>query len=303
MGSKIGASGYALGGGLFNRKSLNLAVKATSNSISTLGVDPDEIGLLVNTGIFRDKNITEPSTASFIQRRIGANPLYDGDRSTFSFDILNGGCGLITGMQLVDTFISSGEVEKGIVVTADANPDPGLTKGFDYKPAAAAIILEGSTGEKIFRAFRSYTYPEHIDGFDASIEFENGGGRKSSGKPKGRNILSIVEKKQYARNCVKSGVKSLADFLSEMDLSLDDIDLIIPSQSPEGFLEGMIKGAGIDRSRIVDISKSIGKTHTASPGIALRKAMDDGSFDKSSRTLFLAVGAGITVSIALYGKE
>ena len=303
MGSKIGASGYALGGGLFGKKSVYLAVKAANNTIDAMGIDPGELGLLVNSGIYRDKNITEPSTASFIQRKIGANPLYDGERSTFSFDILNGGCGLVTGMQLVDTFISSGAIEKGIIVTADTNPDPGLTRGFDFKPAGAAVILQSANSGKRFRAFRSYTYPDYIGGFESSIDFENGGGKKLSGKPKGRNILSIVEKKKYAENCVKCGTEALSDFLSELDMTLKEIDLIIPSQSPDGFIEGLIKKGGIDRSEIVDVTRSIGLIHTAGPGIALSKAMKDGSFDKSKNVLFLTVGAGITVSIALYGAE
>jgi 3-oxoacyl-[acyl-carrier-protein] synthase-3 len=303
MGSKIGSTGVALGGGMFNKKSLNLVVKAARESIDSLGVDPDDIGLLVNTGIFRDKNISEPSNASFIQRKIGANPLFDGERSTFSFDILNGGCGLITGMQLIDTFISSGQIDKGIVVTSDANPDPGLTKGFDYKPAAAAIILEGSDGDSVFRAFRSYTYPEYKNDFDASISFEDRSGKKGGGKPKGRNILDIVESEKYAENCVKCASKSLEVFLSEMKLSMKDIDLIIPSQSPEGFIDGIIKKTKIDSSRIIDVSGAVGKIHTAGPGIALKKAMDDGSFSRAERIIFLAVGAGITVSIALYGKK
>jgi 3-oxoacyl-[acyl-carrier-protein] synthase III len=117
------------------------------------------------------------------------------------------------------------------------------------------------------------------------------------------NILSIVEDKRYAENCVKCGSSALSDFLSDLDLSAKDIDLVIPSQSPGGFLEGIIKKSGINRSKFVDITKSMGKIHTAGPGIALRTAMDDGSFDRSSRILFLTGGAGITVSMALYGDE
>ena len=56
------------------------------------------MGVLVHTGVYRDENICEPAMAPFIQRRVGANPALPplGAPGTFSFDLVNGGCGFLS---------------------------------------------------------------------------------------------------------------------------------------------------------------------------------------------------------------
>ena len=120
MGSKI--EEIALSIPLFNltRKSaITLSSRAAKRCLKKAGLVPANLGILINTGIYRDSHIAEPAVASLIQRRIGANPVLSGidticsnnHAGTFSFDLNNGGCGLISGMRLVDGFIQSGRQE------------------------------------------------------------------------------------------------------------------------------------------------------------------------------------------------
>ncbi len=78
---------------------LHIAVTAAKTCLQRAGCDPDELDLVVNAGIYRDRNIGEPALAALIQDDIGANPEdpHSGGHGTFSFDIANGTCGVLTG--------------------------------------------------------------------------------------------------------------------------------------------------------------------------------------------------------------
>ena len=93
-----------------NRHSaLHLAVAAGKACLQRAGREPDDVDLLINTGIYRDKNLAEPALAALIQKDIGANtedPREDA-HGTFSFDIANGTCGVLTALQIVDGFLRS----------------------------------------------------------------------------------------------------------------------------------------------------------------------------------------------------
>ncbi len=86
---------------------LHLAVTAATDCLRRAGCDAHELDLVVNAGIYRDRNLGEPALAALIQDDIGANPEdpHTGGHGTFSFDVANGACGVLTALQIVDGFL------------------------------------------------------------------------------------------------------------------------------------------------------------------------------------------------------
>jgi 3-oxoacyl-[acyl-carrier-protein] synthase-3 len=258
---------------------------------------------LINTGIYRFKNTGEPAVAALIQKKISANPYeiissansHDRSKTTFSFDLNNGGCGWLTGIQIIDGFIQTGEINYGMVVTGDSEPFKGLSENYNFEPAAAAVILSRSEGSTGFSVFRSYSFPEHKEELISKTYYG-----KMKGKWGERNILCINKKETYLDSCVNCAEQSLNKFLDETGIQLKEIDLIIASQSPAGFISAMKNRTGID-DRFVDITKTGSKEfHTAGPAIALKKAWQENRFKTSKTIIFLTVGSGITVNVGLY---
>ena len=166
----------------------------------------------------------------------------DNHKSTFSFDINNGGCGLLTAIEIVQGSVNSGEIDYGMVVTGDSEPFYRLSREYTFNSAAAAIILAGSEKSTGFSVFRTYTYPEYSGELISSTFYS-----QEAMHGKGRNILNVVQKESYPDVCVDCAVKSLFNFLDESGKTLDDIDLIIPSQSPLGFTGQIEKTGGHER--------------------------------------------------------
>lgn len=283
--------------------SIYLSAKAASRCIRDAGIDPCDIGLLINTGIYRNRNTGEPAIAALIQKKIGAysrkkiageiNP--DDSKTTFSFDLNNGGCGLLTGIQIADGFIKAGRIQYGMVVTGDSEPFQELSVNFNFESAAAAIILSGSEDPGGFSFFRSYFFPEYKEEFTSSTYFGHLKGKWGKG-----NILLVRQKETYLDMCVKCAAESLFRFLNEAGISLNETDLIIPSQSPAGFVSGMKKRIGMNDVFVEIIKKRNKELHTAGPAFVLKKVWDDNHFKTSKNIVFMTVGSGISVSFALY---
>ena len=71
---------------------LHLAVASARTCLQRAGRDPDDVDLLINAGIYRDRNLAEPALAALIQEDVGANPEdpHREGHGTFSFDVANG---------------------------------------------------------------------------------------------------------------------------------------------------------------------------------------------------------------------
>ncbi len=201
--------------------SIKLSARAARQCIRDSGIDPCDIGLLINTGIYRHKNTGEPAIAAIIQNSIGANPVKrkEGNstivpnKSTFSFDLNNGGCGWLTAIQIADGFLQTGEIKNGMIVTGDSEPFKGLSEDFRFESAAAAMILSKTEGPRGFSFFRSYSYTDYNEEFISNTHFGHKKGRWGQ-----NNILSVRQKESYLDSCIDRSVESLNKYLKETGL-------------------------------------------------------------------------------------
>src|SRR6266545_7069851 len=141
MATTIDAVAVVTGGWGHGRSGRKLIDRAARACLEQAGLVPDDLDLLVNAGLYHDRNLGEPALAALIQEDIGANPEdpHPGHHGTFSFDVANGGCGMLTGLQLVDGFLRSGTIRHALVVASDANPGRRLARRFPFTSAGAAL--------------------------------------------------------------------------------------------------------------------------------------------------------------------
>jgi 3-oxoacyl-[acyl-carrier-protein] synthase III len=127
VGTVIDRVTLARGGWRNRHSALHLAVSTAKDCLQQAGRDPHDVDLLVNAGIYRDSNIAEPALAAMIQQDIGANPEdpHADTHGTFSFDISNGTCGVLTALQIVDGFLKSHAIDCALIVASDADPGRG----------------------------------------------------------------------------------------------------------------------------------------------------------------------------------
>ena len=270
--------------------SRDLAVRAALKALSSVGWEPADLGLLINTGIYRDEHICEPAMAPFIQERIGANPglADDGGLGTFSFDLANGGCGLLNACHVADGLLASGDIGRALIVGSDVDPTPESTRGYPFDPAGAALLLSRGDG---FERFLFESFAEHAELFESRVDFE--------GDPP-CHTLNVHRNDGFLEACAHCCIRTVGALLEEAELFAADLDLMVCAPFPPGLSGLLAPELGIERERIVDSLGGFGVPHTAGLGISLSAAIQSGRFRMARRTLLLTVGAGITVGAALY---
>jgi 3-oxoacyl-[acyl-carrier-protein] synthase-3 len=286
--------------GRLGRRALRLSDEAVRVCLDRAHRRADELDLLINAGLYKDKGLAEPALASIIQEDVGANP---GDppvrehHGTFSFDVMNGGCGVMSAAQLVDLFVGAGTAQLGLVVAADA--DPGSGEGFPFPSVGGAILLSHVEGDVGFKHFVFRAFPELADRFDSRVSWEpaaeGAGGR-------GRNVLEVRVAPDFAPQCVERGVEISRAFLDAVGVRAGDVDMLVASQYPARFADDLARALGIGDDRVPRVRRALEGAHTAGPLAALEAGIESGAFEHARKVLFVTAGAGLTIAAALYTK-
>jgi 3-oxoacyl-[acyl-carrier-protein] synthase-3 len=276
---------------------LKLADAAARLCLQRAGRAPAELDLLINAGVYHDRLMNEPALAALIQEDIEANPDLDpgAEHGTFSFDVSNGACGLLTGIHLVDGLLASGTIHLGMVLASDADPEPGISEGFGFDAIGGAFLLSADDARAGFEAFRFATFPEFADLFQSYVDWHEDA--RHGLVRHGRNILSVEIAESYAvraLECAEATVRELADAQA---LELGEIDLLVATASVPGFADRLATRLGLSTARIASAPDSgLDRAHTAAPAVAL----ESGALGAAKTALFVSAGAGITVAAALY---
>lgn len=290
MGTIIRSVGTAKSA--FNRTILQLTFRAAEKCLRKGNISARDIGMILNSGVYNENHQGEPAIASLIQNRIQSNyiihRLFSREpENIISFDIHNGGGGILDAFSVADGFIASGELEYGLIVAGDTTPSEGDSVNYNYFPSAGAVLLANGPSGKGFVKFKTKTYPEYINDLTSTTNWDTGKFR-----------LIIEQEAGYLEDCVRCAEDATSNFLEEEKLHPEDIGLLLTSKSPLGFREKFIKKTGFkDQMTIKESNKEI---YSAGLVFSLNNALTDRTFNESKNVLFLTVGSGITVSVSLY---
>ncbi len=276
--------------------SIEMAADAAGRALEQAGASYDSIDVFINVGIYRDANICEPAIAALIQEKMGR---LSAGKPVFSFDLANGGCGLVNALQVVDSLVRTGSVQRALIVASDVDPKPKHSIGLDIEPAGVGIVV-GAGETEGFEAFFSETFTEHADLYDSHLKWIGPTSLVQKLTSTGTQRIELRREPEFpelAADCVLTSVKR---FLADRDLSFDDLDLVIAPARPEGLASRLVEKAGLASDRIVVADGPLAGAHTAGPGLALEAAIQTGRFSQARRALMLSAGAGIHVASALY---
>ena len=205
---------------------------------------------MINAGIYHDKLLSEPAFASLIQEDIDANPDQHAGagRGTFSFDVCNGACGLMTGIQLVDGMLASGTADLGMVVASDMDPEPGVSRGFGFPEVGGAVLLSADPSRAGFVAFRSATFPEYAELFQSAVEWDEDARRGLAGH--GRNVLTVEIAESYAEQALECAEATARELTAAEGLDLGEVDVLVATASVPGFADGLARRLGVSAERV-----------------------------------------------------
>ncbi|TVM04401.1 MAG: 3-oxoacyl-ACP synthase [Candidatus Brocadia sp. WS118] len=265
----------------------DLATQASLRAMEDAGVSPHDIDMIITSTITPDHIF--PSTSCFIQQKLGAT-------RASAFDILAACAGFIYALSIGQSFVNSGAMETVLVVGAEC-----LSTITDYTDRTTCVLFGDGAGAVIIQ--KSPTHHEILsstlaaDGSQADVLIMPGGGAKSPA-----SLESIQQRAHYiqfkGKEVFKLAIQNITNLILETvtknDLTIGDIDLIIPHQSNLRIIEATMEKLGLPMEKaFVNIDK-YGNTSSASIPIAIDEARKEGRLSRGDLVMLVAFGGGLT---------
>ncbi|MEY9212589.1 hypothetical protein NI17_004915 [Thermobifida halotolerans] len=280
--------------------SVDHSALAAEACIERAGITPDQVDLLINTGVYRDRNMSEPAMAALVQQRLGINPdhvRFPTARPALSFDLMNGACGVLDAVRVGADFITTGSAEYVLVVSGDAHPsnDPERARatGFPYATMGAAMLLERSPREDAGFG-RVHSSPVSAD----AAPLVEGYTDSSRMGADGRGTVTVRRAPETAdvlADLAAATVRACAE-AQRVDLRAA---LLVASQPHPGFPAEVAARLGLPADAAATATGVDGDPHTSALTLAYHQAAAAGRVGDRP-VVFVAVGAGPACSCAVY---
>ncbi|WP_343574777.1 3-oxoacyl-ACP synthase [Mycobacterium sp.] len=266
---------------------LQLAVTAAKGCLVNAQTSPHDLDLLINAGIFRDRNLGEPALAAIIQADIGPNPEdpHSDAHGTFSFDIANGVCGILTALQIADGFLRSQTISRALVVASDADPGRAASEPFPFSSAGAALLGRWSGQDDGLGPVSWVENPDDGASFRATIDFDEF-----------RDVLRFRESPALPAALAAAAERAVLRCLDDASVNLSDVAGIIAAPPGGHFRAELAARLGITPDQIAVCDDE--RMHTAALVAAMER--ETVRFSVGTHLLLVAAGAGIVAGAALY---
>ena len=253
-------------------------------------VEPD---LIINASGVPKQTI--PDTSVFIQKELGFSGIP-------SFTVHSTCLSFIVALNVASSFIQSNTYKRILIVSSDRG-----TRGRNFNEpessallgdAAAAIYMEKTNNSNQGLIHYSMnTYPEGSD-----LTEVRGGGTNLHPQ----DSITIIADNLFSMNgpqVYKMARKKVYDLivsdLKKNNLSINDIDLVVPHQASGMAVKAYSKFGGFKESQVVDIIGSTGNCVAASIPLALVTAYNDKRISQNKILYFIGTGAGLSVASCL----
>ncbi len=272
----------------------DMAAAAARQALAAAGLQATDLDLIIICTVTPDMPL--PSTAMFVQRKIGARPDCPG------FDLGAACAGFIYGLSVANQFISAGGAKHVLVVGVEL-----LSRVVNWTDRGTCILFGDGAGAVVVSASHDDgrgILSTHLfaDGSLAEVlNIPAGGSANPATQETVAAGLHLVH--MLGSEIFKVAVRNLSSAsvvaLEANGLTADDVDWVIPHQANLRILDVVAKRCGIPMERFFLNIEKYGNTSSASIPIALDEAVRDGRVKKGDLVLFTACGAGLTWGAAL----
>lgn len=264
-------------------------VIAGKRAMLEAGIDPSQVGLLINTSVTR-KHL-EPSVAVRLHHELGL------PSSAINFDVANACLGFVNGMNIAAGMIESGQIEYAIVVNGEDADDIQVN-------TVERLLNQDVNRDAFMSEFASLTLGS---GSAAAVL------GRADAHPAGHRILGGVTRAatQFHDLCVgsvdgmftnakellKGGLDLVVSAWNEAktDWNWSSMDRYITHQVSSVHTNAIIKAAKLDASRVPTTFPRLGNVGPASIPITLVEQQS--TLKRGDRVLLMGVGSGLNTAM------
>lgn len=270
-----------------------LGAHAARNALKDAGIDKDEIELVVYATLSPDHAF--PGSGVFFQREMGFK------KPIPCLDIRQQCTGFIYGMSIADQFIKTGMYKKILVIGSEIH-STGIeraTRGRDVSVifgdgAGAAVV--GVSEDPNMGVLSTHLF---ADGTDAELLWAEKESTSSYPRISHEDIDEgrIYPKMQGSRvfkHAVRRMPEAMLVGMKANDLTINDIDMVIPHQANLRINEFVCRMSGLPKEKMHNNIMKYGNTTAASIPICMTEAIELGKIKRGDLVCLVAFGAGLT---------
>ena len=271
-----------------------LGAYACEKALENAGLKIEDIDLIINANAGPAQLI--PCTAALIHEIIAKGT------DIPAFDVNSSCSGFITAFDIASLYIEAGMYNTVLLVAeemASAGLNENQKESFElFSDAAAAVILKKTDEERgvVSSMIKTFSDGAHFTEIRA-------GGTNHPGyiyKPEDRGeYLFDMKGKQILFVTTRYLPRVFKEFFEKNNITVDDIDLIIPHQASKA-LPMFMNRMKIPEGKYVNRVSEFGNMVSASVPVVLCKEMEEGHIKEGDTILLCASAAGLTVNMLLF---
>lgn len=260
-----------------------VAAKAGQKAIDEAGIDPSQIGLLIDTSVCRDH--LEPSAAVAVHSLLGL------PSNCLNFDLANACLGFMNGMQLAGTMIDNGQIDYALVVDGEGSRHT-------QEVTLDRLASEDATMADLFAEFASLTLGSGGAAMVLGRHSENPGSHRVLGGISQADtshykicVGTLDQMRTDTRALLDAGLQLAKTAWIEADEDWLNMDRYIIHQVSAVHTSMMCDVLGIDPAKAPLTFPTLGNVGPAAVPITLAEEQD--SLEPGDRVLLLGIGSGI----------
>lgn len=268
----------------------DIASKAALNALANANIDALDIDLIIVATCTPD--MFTPATACIVQKNIGA-------KNAFAFDLSAACSGFIYGINVAKSMMKQNNIKKSLVIGAET-----LSKALDWKDRSTCVLFGDGAGAAVLSLDEDEGIIDVICNSKGS-KWENLTiGAKDIDNPYVDEVTIFnpylqMNGGEIFKFATVTMVKLIKEILKQNNLTLDDIDYIVPHQANERIIQFAAKKLDISMDKFYININEYGNTSAASIPIAISEMEEKSLLKKGDKIIAVGFGAGLTSGACL----
>ncbi len=265
----------------------DLAAEAARRAMTSAGIKPDEIDLIIVATITPDMPF--PNTACFVQSLIGAkNATCVGMEAACT--------GFLFALDTASQYLLTGRFKTALVIGAEK-----MSAIVDWKDRTTCVLFGDGAGAVVVQVRESGEgILSTVTGSDGSLSgllnLQAGGSRTPASVQtvEARQHFLRMEGKEIFKHAVRAMWESARRALEKSGLTMADIACVVPHQANMRIVEAIRTRLEVGPEKFFVNLDRYGNMSSASIPVALDEAVQCGRIKKGDNVIFVAFGGGLT---------
>ena len=269
-----------------------MAVKAGRRALARAGLDPADLDLIIVTTTSPD--FLTPPLSSQVQATLGA-------RGIPAFQMMTGCSGFIYALTTAYQFIANGTYQHILVIAAEYLsrylPAGDRSTVVLFGDAAGAVVVEATDQPCGLQAFELGSDGEN--GHNLVISLNESPEIATVWPPNDKKYQVYMNGREVFKFASRILGQSCANTLAQAEMTMDDIDWILPHQANLRIIQAAARQMGVPPEKFLVNIERYANTSAASVPLLLVENLENGTIRPEDTLLMVAFGAGLTWGSAI----